>query len=65
LQYKDDGRGFDTSISESEENMGMGLSNIRTRVKSVNGIFVPESKKGEGMQALIKINIREDQTYYE
>jgi len=65
LQYKDDGRGFDTSILDSEENMGMGLSNIKTRVKSVNGIFVPESKKGEGMQALIKINIREDQTYYE
>jgi len=60
LQYKDDGRGFDTTILDSEENMGMGLSNIKTRVKSVNGIFVPESRKGEGMHALIKINIRED-----
>lgn len=58
LQYKDDGKGFETSMLDSEENMGMGLANIKTRVKSVNGIFVPESKKGEGMQALIKINIR-------
>lgn len=58
LQYKDDGKGFETSMLDSEENMGMGLANIKTRVKSVNGIFVPESKKGEGMQVLIKINIR-------
>ncbi len=60
LQYKDDGEGFETTILDSEENMGMGLANIKTRVKSVNGIFVPESRKGEGMHALIKINIRED-----
>ncbi|HCC69759.1 MAG TPA: hypothetical protein DEQ09_01195 [Bacteroidales bacterium] len=59
LQYNDDGKGFDPDILESEENMGMGLSNIQTRVKSVNGIFVMESKKGEGMHSLIKINIRE------
>ena len=29
LQYKDDGRGFETSILDSEESAGMGLSNIR------------------------------------
>ena len=59
LQYKDDGRGFDTAILDSEENPGMGLSNIQTRVRSVNGIFVLESSTGEGMHSLIKINIRE------
>ncbi len=59
LQYKDDGRGFDTAILDSEENPGMGLSNIQTRVRSVNGIFVLESRMGEGMHSLIKINIRE------
>ncbi|MEA1885825.1 MAG: histidine kinase [Bacteroidota bacterium] len=59
LQYRDDGRGFDAEIIESEENMGMGLSNIQTRVKSVNGIFVLDSNKGEGMHSLIKINIGE------
>lgn len=60
LQYNDDGRGFDTMILESEENMGMGLSNIQTRVKSVGGIFILDSKKGEGMHSLIKINFREE-----
>ncbi|MBS0012014.1 MAG: sensor histidine kinase [Bacteroidales bacterium] len=60
LQYNDNGSGFDTTILDSEENMGMGLSNIQTRVRSVNGIFVLESKMGEGMQSLIKINIREE-----
>ncbi|MFO7851390.1 MAG: sensor histidine kinase [Bacteroidota bacterium] len=60
LQYNDDGKGFDAEILESEENMGMGLSNIQTRVKSVNGIFVLDSKKGEGMHSLIKINIGEE-----
>jgi len=59
LQYNDNGKGFDPGIIESEENMGMGLSNIQTRVKSVNGIFVLESSEGEGMHALIKISIRE------
>ncbi len=65
LQYNDNGRGFDTAILDSEENMGMGLSNIQTRVKSVNGIFVLDSKMGEGMHSLIKINIREESGNYE
>jgi signal transduction histidine kinase len=60
LQYNDDGRGFDTAILDSEECSGMGLSNIQTRVRSVNGIFVLDSKMGEGMHSLIKINIREE-----
>ena len=60
LQYNDNGRGFDPAILDDEENTGMGLSNIQTRVKSVNGIFVLESKIGEGMHSLIKINIREE-----
>ncbi|MFP4489524.1 MAG: sensor histidine kinase [Bacteroidales bacterium] len=56
LQYNDDGKGFDASILGSRDNMGMGLSNIQTRVKSVNGIFVLDSAVNKGMHALIKIN---------
>lgn len=56
LQYNDDGKGFDTSILDTRDNMGMGLSNIQTRVKSVNGIFVLDSSGDHGMHALIKIN---------
>jgi len=59
LQYNDDGKGFDAGIIDTEDNMGMGLSNIQTRVKSVNGVFAVDSKKGQGMQAYIRISTRD------
>jgi signal transduction histidine kinase len=55
LQYYDNGRGFDTSILNKEDNKGMGLSNIETRVKSVEGVFILESSDGKGTTALIKV----------
>jgi signal transduction histidine kinase len=55
LQYYDNGRGFDTSSLGKEDNMGMGLSNIETRVKSVEGVFILESSAGKGTTALIKV----------
>jgi len=55
LQYADNGRGFDISILGTEECKGMGLSNIETRVKSIEGIFFIESSRGKGTSALIKI----------
>lgn len=55
LQSDDNGRGFDTSTLESEDIKGMGLSNIETRVKSVDGVFILESNPGKGTSALIKI----------
>ncbi len=55
LQYYDNGRGFDTSCLNKEDNKGMGLSNIETRVKSVEGVFILESSKGKGTTALIKV----------
>jgi len=55
LQFYDNGRGFDTASLESEESKGMGLSNIETRVKSVDGVFILESNPGKGTSALIKI----------
>ena len=39
----------------SEDTKGMGLSNIETRVKSVDGVFILESTPGKGTSALIKI----------
>ena len=44
LQYNDDGRGFDSNTLSNEDPKGMGLSNIETRVKSVDGVFILESK---------------------
>ncbi len=55
LQFYDNGRGFDTSSLGSEDTKGMGLSNIETRVKSVDGVFILESTPGKGTSALIKI----------
>jgi signal transduction histidine kinase len=55
LQFSDNGRGFDTSKLEKEDNKGMGLSNIETRVKSIEGVFILESNPGKGTSALIKV----------
>ncbi len=55
LQFNDNGRGFDTSTLSKEDIKGMGLSNIETRVKSVEGVFVLESTPGKGTSALIKL----------
>lgn len=55
LQFYDNGRGFDTSSLDSEDIKGMGLSNIETRVRSVDGVFIIESTPGKGTSALIKI----------
>ena len=55
LQFADNGRGFDTARLETEDNKGMGLSNIETRVKSIDGVFILESNPGKGTSALLKI----------
>jgi signal transduction histidine kinase len=55
LQFYDNGRGFDTSTLNLEDNKGMGLSNIETRVKTVEGVFILESMPGKGTSALIKV----------
>jgi signal transduction histidine kinase len=56
LQYLDNGRGFDTSLLSDDEHAGMGLPNIETRVRSVDGVFVIESSKGKGTSALIRVD---------
>jgi signal transduction histidine kinase len=55
LQFYDNGRGFDTSNLGLDDNKGMGLSNIETRVKTVEGVFILESTPGKGTSALIKV----------
>jgi signal transduction histidine kinase len=55
LQFYDNGRGFDTSSLSKEDTKGMGLSNIETRVKTVEGVFILESTPGKGTSALIKL----------
>jgi signal transduction histidine kinase len=55
LQFYDNGRGFDTSSLSKEDTKGMGISNIETRVKTVEGVFILESTPGKGTSALIKL----------
>lgn len=55
LEYADDGCGFD--IAEVADK-GMGLSNISSRVGSLNGDFEIEGQKGKGMRARVKVDVR-------
>jgi signal transduction histidine kinase len=55
LQFYDNGRGFDTSTLSKEDTKGMGISNIETRVKTIEGVFILESTPGKGTSALIKL----------
>lgn len=55
LQFFDNGRGFDTTTLSREDIKGMGLSNIETRVRTVEGVFIVESTPGKGTSALIKM----------
>ena len=56
LQFYDNGRGFDTSTLSKEDTKGMGLSNIETRVRTVEGVFILESTPGKGTSAFIKMS---------
>jgi len=58
LQFTENGRGFNPEVLKNKAKTGMGLSNIETRVKSVDGVFILESSPGKGMSVLIKINLQ-------
>ncbi len=57
LKYIDDGEGFDEAIIK-QEFAGLGYSNIRSRIKSLNGSFTVFTKPGEGIEvtSLIKLS---------
>lgn len=55
MQYSDNGRGFDP---QAMMDCGIGLSNINSRVSSLNGTFDIRSSKGRGMCASVKVNVR-------
>ena len=56
LKYIDDGNGFDEKRLE-EEFIGLGYSNIRSRIKSLNGSFDIYTKPGEGVKVFTQIKI--------
>lgn len=55
MQYSDNGRGFNP---QAMMDCGMGLSNINSRINSLNGEFDIRSSKGRGMTATVKVNVR-------
>ena len=53
LDYSDDGRGFNP---QAMLDCGMGLSNIASRINSLNGTFDIASSKDRGMRVGIRVN---------
>ena len=56
MNYLDDGIGYDENENIQSEK-GLGFSNIKSRIKSLNGIYHFYSRKGEGVQVKIIINL--------
>ena len=54
MEYFDNGRGFCPATTYS----GMGLSNISSRVGSLNGTLDLDSSPGNGMTAVVRINLQ-------
>ena len=59
LRYSDNGKGFNTTHTTSG---GMGLSNIHSRINSLNGSLRISSSEGKGMKAVAKINLKADES---
>jgi len=55
LLYQDNGVGFDYQNVILNNNTGMGLNNLRTRIGSLNGSLQLESMPGEGVIVIIDI----------
>jgi signal transduction histidine kinase len=54
LDYSDNGRGFNM---RSVTGAGMGLSNMASRINTLNGILEIESERGAGMKAHIEVDL--------
>ena len=55
LEYHDNGKGFDTGAAMLNQEGGMGLKNIVSRIKSINGVVKIESNPEQGSSFYIEI----------
>uniref|UniRef100_UPI0032170E70 sensor histidine kinase n=1 Tax=uncultured Draconibacterium sp. TaxID=1573823 RepID=UPI0032170E70 len=55
IEYYDNGKGFNTHKIDLP---GMGLENIRSRIKSLNGYCLLDSELGKGIRAHIQIPVK-------
>ena len=59
LKYNDNGCGF--NLDASTQAGGMGLSNIASRIKSLNGTLTISSGESNGMQAEVRIGVNAEE----
>lgn len=57
LYFRDDGIGFNAEEIMQSENKGMGLKNIISRVRSINGTYYFSSKPGDGFSIKIEVTL--------
>ncbi|HRY99709.1 MAG TPA: sensor histidine kinase [Bacteroidales bacterium] len=60
LDYFDDGQGFDPALMEGKES-GMGINNIRSRIRSLSGRMDLQSRQGQGTNVTISIAHRQNE----
>jgi signal transduction histidine kinase len=58
VEYRDDGCGFDQKKQTEKGTSGMGLENIRSRIKSLNGWLYIHTKPEDGVVVTIHIPLR-------
>jgi signal transduction histidine kinase len=59
IEYQDNGCGFDRmNLTESSISKGMGLENIRSRIKSMDGDYHVYSEPGKGVRLNINIPVK-------
>lgn len=58
LDYHDDGKGFEFQGRFDRDASGMGLNNILSRVKSINGRYDLDSAPDKGMTAKIRVKLK-------
>jgi PAS domain S-box-containing protein len=61
LTYMDDGIGFDKEKAMSSDISGMGLKNMVSRLRSINGNYRIHSRPGAGFLAVAEINLGHDE----
>jgi len=54
IRYQDNGVGF--KISDVNKKPGIGIQNIKSRVKILNGNLIADSTLGKGSQFIIRCN---------
>ena len=65
LTYLDDGVGFDKDKAMGAEAGGMGMKNIVSRLRSINGNYRIHSRPGAGVLVVVEINPGQDEPVLE